>query len=177
MDNIEKLKYPIGKFKHPGVIQNTHLDSWIKSVETLPERLEKVVSGLSKEELKLPYRPDGWNVAEVVHHIPDSHVNAYIRLKWTLTEQEPVIKTYNENNWTALYDAQNADVRLSLDLLKSLHSRWVYLLKNLTPEELTKTYYHPDDKEIVPVAEMIGRYAWHGEHHYAHILQALERKG
>lgn len=176
MADLEKLKYPIGKFQKPSIIDTSVIENWIQSIEELPVKVIGFVEGLGNDELSKPYRPDGWTIQEVVHHIPDSHLNAYVRLKWALTEDTPSIKAYNEKAWAALSDSQTGDVQLSLNLLNTLHARWVYLLKSLTEDQLKRAYFHPDDNETVSIEEFIGRYAWHGEHHLAHLKQALENK-
>lgn len=168
-----KLKYPIGKFTKPSAIDAETLTTWILSIEQIPKKFRDISQGLSEEQLNKIYRPEGWNVRQVIHHTPDSHLNAYVRCKWALTEDTPSIKAYNEVLWAETFDSQHGPIEMSLNLLESVHERWVFLLKNLEEEELDRDYYHPTDKETVSIRELIGRYAWHGEHHYAHIQQAL----
>ncbi len=170
---LELKKYPIGKFQRPEKISEDTLRLWIKSLEDLPGRLRALVADVSDEELELQYRPGSWTVREILHHIPDSHMNGYMRVKLALTEDNPTIKPYDENGWTRLADVQSVDVKVSLDLLKNVHVRWVALAKSLNTAELRRTFYHPENKVSVTVAEQIGLYAWHGEHHLGHVREAL----
>lgn len=174
--SLEIKKYPIGKFQRPEQISEDTLRLWIKSLEELPGRLKALVSDVSDEMLDRQYRPGSWTVREIIHHIPDSHMNGYIRVKLALTEDNPAIKPYDENGWTRLADVQSVDINVSLDLLKNVHTRWVALAKSLNTAELRRTFYHPENKVSVSVAEQIGLYAWHGEHHLAHVREALETK-
>ena len=148
----------------------------IDEIAETPARLRAVVSGLSPEQLDTPYRPEGWTVRQVVHHLPDSHLNSYIRFRLALTEDEPTIKPYHEDKWAELYDARTAPVELSLALLESLHERWVVLLKSLTAEDWARAFKHPE-MGTVPLAKNVGLYAWHGKHHVAHIASLRERMG
>ena len=172
--DLEQLKYPIGKFQEPQEITSNILSAWISSIEQIPSKVKVLTQNLSDTELSKPYRPGGWNIRQVVHHIPDSHLNAYVRLKWALTEGTPTIKAYDEKRWAELFDSKNADIEVSLKLLENLHERLVYLLRNLSETELSMSYYHPEDDETVSVKLLVGKYAWHGEHHLAHIEQALK---
>ena len=173
--NDFNMKYPIGKFKAPESISEAHLEEWILQIEALPKRLNDLTFELNQEQLDTPYRDHGWTVRQVVHHLADSHLNSFIRFKWTLTENEPVIKAYYEDRWAELPDYK-ADIRLSLDLLKALHRRWIILLKNLDHDDLQRTFIHPEGQVKVSLAQNIGIYAWHGEHHYAHIENLLKRR-
>ncbi|NER15467.1 bacillithiol transferase BstA [Leptobacterium flavescens] len=172
---LEKLRYPTGKFQCPEEITSEDLDRWTKVLEELPAKLENLVEGLTDEQLATPYRPGGWTIRQVVHHIADSHHNSYTRFKWALTEENPLIKVYQEKNWADLIDAKNAPIRMSLDYLRVLHAKLVYLIRRLTSDQLKRTFIHPEDNSEVSLAENIGKYAWHGNHHYTHIKNALER--
>ncbi|WP_299185752.1 YfiT family bacillithiol transferase [uncultured Aquimarina sp.] len=163
------LQYPIGKFKCPNTITKEQITTWIKDIEELPQKLEKLVSGFSETQLETPYRPDGWTARQVIHHIHDSHHNGYIRFKWALTEEQPVIKAYYEDRWAELFDTKSAPIHLSLDLIKALHAKWVYFLKGLSDEDLEKVFIHPEGDVAISLAEDIGIYAWHGNHHLAHL--------
>lgn len=174
---MEKLRYPIGHFECPEEITSEHIAEWIAVLETLPERLESMVKDLSAEQLETPYRPEGWTVRQVVHHIADSHHNSYTRFKWALTEDQPLIKAYEEKEWSNLFDARTAPIQLSLNYLSALHAKLVYLLKGLSEEDLKKYYLHPERNVAVTVAENIGKYAWHSNHHFAHIEGLLKREG
>ncbi|MBQ4805669.1 putative metal-dependent hydrolase [Aquimarina sp. MMG015] len=163
------LQYPIGKFKSPNTITKEQITTWIKDIEELPKKIEKLVSGFSEAQLETAYRPDGWTARQVIHHIHDSHHNGYIRFKWALTEEQPVIKAYYEDRWAELFDTKSAPIHLSLDLIKALHAKWVYFLKGLSDEDLEKVFIHPEGDVAISLAEDIGIYAWHGNHHLAHL--------
>lgn len=172
--DLEKLKYPIGKFQKPDTIGEGQIEKWIESLETLPSKILTISSKLSEMELERIYRPNGWTIRQVIHHIVDSHINAYVRYKWALTESNPKIKAYQEGDWAKLEDACNGPIESSILLLQGLHTRWAYSLKKLDSKDFSKSYFHPGDNETVAISEFIGRYSWHGEHHLAHIKQALE---
>jgi len=174
---LEGLKYPIGYYEIPEDITDDHIAEWIGSLESLPGRLRKLVENLSEEQLETPYRPGGWTVRQTVHHIADSHHNSYIRFKWALTEETPIIKAYDEKAWSDLFDAKSAPIVLSLDHLSAVHAKLVYLLNGLSREHLQRAFIHPDGRIDSPLDENIGRYAWHGNHHYAHIENLLQREG
>lgn len=174
---LEKLKYPIGHFVVPDTITDTLLADWIAKLEALPVVLEDLVKDLNEEQLETPYRPGGWTVRQVVHHIADSHHNSYIRFKWALTEETPLIKPYNEKAWAELFDTRTAPVNLSLNHLKAVHAKLVYLLKGLSSDALERKFVHPEGHSETTLAENVGRYAWHGSHHYTHIKRLLEREG
>lgn len=176
-EQLEQLRYPIGHYQIPNPITQEHLDEWIAVLENLPQRLAEMVIPLSEDQLETPYRPEGWTVRQLVHHIADSHHHSYIRFKWALTEDNPLIKPYDEKAWTALFDSKSAPIQMSLDHLKVVHAKLVYLLKGLSEEELQRKFTHPDGNEETTLKENIGRYAWHGSHHFAHIKNLLERKG
>ena len=179
MENIEleRLKYPIGKFQNPEKITNNHISEWVQILEKLPVKLEALVKNLSHEQLETPYRPDGWTVRQTIHHIADSHHNSYIRFKWGLTEDRPVIKAYDEKKWAELFDAKTAPIVLSLTHLAAVHAKLVYLLKGLSKDDLKRIFLHPDGNIETTLDENIGRYAWHSNHHFAHIENLLKRKG
>jgi DinB family protein len=176
-DSLENLKYPIGKFILPDFISNTQINKWIDILENFPDRLSVLTSNLTNYQLDTAYRPGGWTIRQVIHHLADSHHNSYTRFKWTLTENKPIIKVYYEDRWAELPDSESAPIQLSLNILSSLHAKWVYLLKGLSSDELEKVFIHPDGNEEVSLAENIGIYAWHCEHHYTHIENLLIRKG
>ena len=172
--NLEKLKYPIGRYQVEDNINKTSIDNWIKEIESLPQRLTDALKGLKPDQLQTPYRPDGWTVLQVVHHIADSHMNSYIRFKLALTEDKPMIKPYDEKLWAELPDSKEEDIDVSLNLIKSLHKRWSTLLKQLNEEELNKEFLHPESG-MKKLNETICHYAWHGNHHLAHITSLKER--
>lgn len=172
MDN----QYPIGPFKAPSAYTPSALAEFIQQIEKLPELLRVTVGGLSPDQLDTPYRDGGWTVRQVIHHLPDSHLNAYVRMKWTLTESTPLIKAYNEKGW-----AETAEVKLnpeiSLALLQALHTKWVALMRNLSSTDLKREFTHPESKTNQSLERMIALYAWHGNHHLAHITTLKEKMG
>ena len=172
---MEDLRYPVGEFDVKGTYKVDVIEEWINEIEALPSKVREAVKGLSDEQLDSAYRPVGWTIRQVVHHIPDSHINSYIRFKLALTEDNPVIKPYAEDKWAELPDS-NLPIEVSLSMLEALHSRWVVLLKSLKPSDLEKTFRHPDSGEI-KLGMNIGLYAWHGRHHLAHITSLKERMG
>jgi len=172
--DLEKLKYPIGKFSKPETISEEHLKNWITDIEQFPNRLNKLVPYLSESELNYRYRPDGWTIKQVVHHCADSHMNSFVRFKLCLTEDLPTIKPYIESKWAELPDAIEPDITNSIKLIEGLHARWTVLLKSLDNSTLSKQYIHPDKDKPINLAETIAIYSWHCNHHLAHIKQALE---
>ncbi len=173
---LEELQYPIGKAKIPENITKRDLEHWISDIERFPHELEFLVRDLSDSQLETPYREGGWTIRQVIHHSYDSHHNSYTRFKWTLTEEKPVIKAYFEERWAELHDSKSGPILLTIDALKALHAKWVYFLKGLSNKDLEKTFIHPDGNEAVSLKENIGIYAWHCQHHYAHIEQLMKRK-
>ncbi|MDC6367400.1 MULTISPECIES: YfiT family bacillithiol transferase [Flavobacteriaceae] len=176
-DTLEQLRYPIGLYEIPNPITEGHINEWIDVLEHLPGRLKAMVTPLSETQLETPYRPDGWTVRQLVHHISDSHHHSYIRFKWALTEDNPLIKPYFEKEWSKLFDAKSAPIQMSLDHLKAVHAKLVYLLKGLSKDELQRKFTHPEGNEETTLEENIGRYAWHGSHHFAHIENLIKREG
>lgn len=172
---LEKLKYPIGTYQIPMPITDHHIVEWINVLEELPLTLEAMVNNLTQEQLATPYRPGGWTVRQLVHHIADSHHHSYVRFKWALTEDNPTIKPYLEKEWAALFDSKSAPVFISLQHLGAVHAKLVYLLKGLDKKDLQRTFMHPDGNTKTTLAENIGRYAWHGSHHLAHIQNLVLR--
>jgi hypothetical protein len=170
---MEDLRYPIGPFEPPPSVTPAERTRFIEQIEDTPERLRRAVEGLEDRQLDTPYRPGGWTVRQVVHHVPDSHLNSYVRLKLALTEDEPTIKPYDEARWATLPDSA-APVEVSLPLLESLHRRWVLLLRGLGPEDWTRRFRHPD-LGVVPLDRYVALYAWHGRHHVAHVTRLRER--
>jgi uncharacterized damage-inducible protein DinB len=173
---VADLRYPVGKFKLDGDITETERRDLIESIAQAPAKLRAAVEGLSPEQLDTPYRPDGWTVRQVVHHLPDSHLNAYIRFKLALTEDEPAIKTYEQERWAELEDARTAPVDVSLALLESLHRRWVLLLRALPPTAFARTFRHPE-LGVVTLDQQVRLYEWHGRHHVAHVNSLKQRMG
>ncbi|SRR5690606_5284612 len=174
---LDRLRYPIGKFKVPEAINENQLNEWISVLEHFPQRLLALVSPLSEKQLDSPYRPGGWTIRQLVHHISDSHHNCYSRFKWALTEEGPLIKAYDEKGWAELFDSRTAPVQLSLDHLRAVHAKLVHLVKGLSREDLKRTFIHPNGQVEYSLEEQLGRYAWHSVHHYTHIENYLKREG
>jgi len=170
------LRYPIGPFSFQGTPSNDERHFLIDQIAAAPEKLRAAVVGLNEEQLNTPYRPDGWTVRQVVHHVPDSHLNSYLRFKLALTQDHPTIIAYDENIWANLDDARNAPIEVSLDLLESLHRRLVLFLRSLKGDDFQRTFNHPEIG-IVSIDKNIALYAWHGRHHVAHITSLREREG
>lgn len=176
-EDLNHLKYPIGKFVKPEPILESHILEWIETIEELPKQLSKLTNHLLADELNWPYRPGGWTIKQVVHHLADSHINSFIRFKWTLTEDLPTIKPYFEDRWAKLIDGNDNDLSSSLSLLTGLHTKWSMLLKSLSNEELKLEFIHPEHGKRFSLEETIGLYAWHSKHHLKHIEQALKNQG
>ena len=172
----EDLRYPIGKFIAPTETNDVQRDAWVEGVAGLPQRLRNALNGLSEAQLNTPYRPGGWRVRQVVHHLPDSHLNSYTRFKLALTEDNPTICPYDEARWAELEDS-NAPVEVSLALLEALHKRWVLLLRSLSEGDWQKTFKHPASGKTFTLERTLALYAWHGEHHVAQITALREREG
>ena len=175
--NLEALRYPIGKYQVPETISDTQLVGWINQLEALPGQFREETAGLSEDQLNTPYRSEGWTVRQLVHHVSDSHHNSYIRFKWALTEDNPMIKAYDEKAWADLFDTREAPIHLSLDHLSAVHAKLVLLLRGLSREALNRTFRHPETDEVTTLAENVGRYAWHGAHHLAHLKGLKNRMG
>jgi hypothetical protein len=174
---IQDMRYPIGRFKYDGDSSREAIDRSIADIAGLPARLRASVDGLNADQLNTPYREGGWTVREVVHHVPDSHVNAYVRCKLALTEQSPLVKPYDEAAWSRLGDVKVVPIDISLVLLEALHTRWVALLESLSDSDFERGYVHPEQQRMVPLREVVALYAWHGRHHTAHISSLRERNG
>lgn len=172
----DDLRYPIGGFAPLETITATQVDAWIDEIAALPGALRRTVTPLTDTQLDTPYRPGGWTVRQVVHHVPESHLNSFIRFKWALTEDRPTIKAYDEKGWATLPDVRTVPVAHSLDLLDALHVRWVGLLRSLSWDQLQREFVHPDSGSV-SLAETVGAYAWHGRHHLAHIDRLIDREG
>ena len=169
MNNAIDPRYPIGKFHRPEApLDSASRQTLIDDIERMPGILRSAVGGLNEAQLDTPYRPGGWTVRQVVHHVPDSHMNAYIRFKLAVTEDTPTIKPYEEDRWAELPDGRTAPIGPSLDLLEAVHKRWVLFLRNLPAQEFSKSYNHPE-MGLVSLDTALALYAWHGRHHTAHV--------
>jgi hypothetical protein len=173
---LNTLRFPIGKFESPQVLTQELMDGYIKDIETFPARLKQAVNGLNDSQLDTPYRPDGWTIRQVINHCADSHMNSLIRFKLALTEDNPTIKPYYEERWAELADSKTMPIAPALLLLEGLHQRWTVLLHSLNAEDLKKTFIHPEHGKHFGLDENIGVYAWHGNHHLAHIITLKKSK-
>lgn len=174
--DIADLRYPVGKFQFPDAVSPQERAKFVEQIAEAPGRLRAAVSGLTDQQLDTPYRPGGWTIRQVVHHVPDSHMNSYVRFHLALTEDQPDIKGYYEDRWAELPDARNAPVQISLALLDALHERWVGLLRSLSEADWKRTFRHPK-LGLVSLEKNAALYAWHGRHHVAHVTGLRERMG
>jgi hypothetical protein len=171
---MDDLRFPVGKFRYDGPFTEQDKTSLLKQISDAPAQLRAAVQGLSESQLDTRYRPDGWTVRQVVHHVPDSHLNSYVRFKLALTEDEPTIKPYAEDRWANLADTKTTPTEISLTLLDALHDRWVRLLRSLTAEDWKRKLRHPE-RGTMTLEENLALYAWHGRHHVAHITELRKR--
>jgi uncharacterized damage-inducible protein DinB len=172
---VTDLRYPIGQFTYDGAMTDARRAECVARIAAAPGRLRAAVAGLNDAQLDTPYRPGGWTVRQLVHHVPDSHLNAYTRIRLALTEDTPTIKPYEEARWAELPDALTLPVDVSLALLEALHGRWVALLQRLGPADGAREFHHPEQGRPVTIDELLAMYAWHGEHHVAHVAGLRER--
>jgi DinB superfamily len=172
------LRYPIGKFHYEDPLSQKQDEEqkqkYLSDIEEAPANLRASVKGLMQQQLDTPYRPEGWTVRQVVHHVPDSHMNAYVRFKLALTEDEPTIKPYAEDRWANLADTTTTPIEVSLALMDSLHTRWMQLLRSLKPEDWKRTFRHPE-LGLVSLEKSLALYSWHSRHHVAHITSLRGR--
>jgi uncharacterized damage-inducible protein DinB len=169
-------RYPIGEFSFDGTLTEAQKAKHLDDIEQTPARLRAAVLGLSDQQVDTPYREGGWTVRQVVHHVPESHMNSYIRFKLALTEEAPTIRPYMEDRWAKLPDATTAPVELSLVLLESLHKRWMLVLRAMKPEEWKRTFRHPEIG-LMTLEKALALYSWHGRHHVAHVAALREKMG
>jgi uncharacterized damage-inducible protein DinB len=175
--SVTDLRYPIGKFAYDGAMTDARRAACVARISAAPAALRAAVAGLSDAQLDTPYRPDGWTVRQVVHHVPDSHLNAYVRMRLALTENVPTIKPYEEARWAELPDARTLPVEVSLALLEALHVRWTALLRTFGAVEGARQLRHPEHGRLMTIDELLALYAWHGEHHVAHVTSLRDRSG
>jgi uncharacterized damage-inducible protein DinB len=173
---IAELQYPVGKLTFDADVTQDKRRAWIRQIADAPAALRAAIAGLGDPQLDTPYRPGGWTVRQVVHHVPDSHMNAYVRFKWTLTEDNPTIKAYDEAAWATVADTARTEPEVSLALLDALHRRWVVLLESLEPKDFGRPLTHPDNGPMT-LDRLLQMYAWHGRHHVAHITGLRKREG
>jgi hypothetical protein len=176
MPTLDQLKYPIGEFQAPENITDKHIQLWVRDIELLPSQIRLAIAELEDEHLDTPYRPDGWTVRQVVHHVADSHMNGYIRVKLALTEDNPTIKPYEEQLWAELPDSK-MPIELSLKIIDSVHARWVEILRGLNADQFKRTFHHPANNTVMAIKKHSGLYSWHGRHHTAHIENLRLREG
>jgi uncharacterized damage-inducible protein DinB len=173
---MENLRYPIGRFDARRPVAPADHPGLIERIANAPTELRTAVLDLSEAQLDTRYRDGGWTIRQVVHHVPDSHLNAYIRFKWTLTEDAPLIKVYDQKRWAELPDTRDTPIATSLALLDALHERWVALLRAMSPADFARTLDHPE-MGTLPLSIMLALYAWHGAHHVAHVSSLRQREG
>jgi len=174
---LEEQKYPIGKFQKPDAYTSKAIAEYIATLEAFPAKIKKEVEHLTNEQLDTQYRAGGWTVRQVVNHCADSHINAFVRFKLALTENNPTIKPYEEGLWAKLADSETMPVAPALLTLEGLHIRWVVLIKSMTTADMKKSYFHPEQKKTIALEEVIAIYAWHCNHHLAHITTLKKAKG
>lgn len=172
--DIEFLKYPIGKFKLPESIDSASIRDAIETLKCFPSLIFTAVSPLSPEQLDTPYRPGGWTVRQLIHHCADSHMNAFVRFKLALTEKNPTIKAYDEAAWAEMSDYE-LSVETALGLIKGIHAKWTSILENMEDADFSRTYFHPEKQRSQPLSEVTLMYAWHSEHHLAHVQHLVLR--
>jgi uncharacterized damage-inducible protein DinB len=172
----EDLRFPIGKFERPARLTPEERTVAITAIRELPQRFRAALSGLGADQVETPYRPGGWTVRQLAHHVPDSHMNAYIRFKLALTEEKPRIKPYREALWAELADTRETPIEVSLGLLDALHERWSMILRSMAAEDFARPLDHPELGEI-SLDSLLALYSWHGRHHTAHIVRLREREG
>jgi uncharacterized damage-inducible protein DinB len=173
---MTERQYPIGKVRFEADVTQEKRRAWIRQIADAPGALRAAVAGLDDRKLDTPYRPGGWTVRQVLHHVPDSHLNAYIRFKWALTEDNPTIKPYDEAAWATIADTARTDPAVSLALLDALHRRWVVLLESMAAEDFSRPLVHPESGPMT-LDRLLQVYAWHGRHHVAHITELRKREG
>jgi hypothetical protein len=174
--SMDDLSYPIGRLQRPTTLSDTARRTAIDAIAAAPANMRAAIRGLDDTQLDTPYRPGGWTVRQVVHHVPDSHLNAYIRFKWALTEDNPTIRTYDEALWAKLDDTRTTPIETSLTMLEVLHDRWVRLLRSIAPNDYSRTFMHPENG-VMTLDGLLATYEWHGEHHVAHIVNLRARNG
>ncbi len=177
MSNLEQKKFPIGQFQQPEHISDADISDYINVIEDFPKRIKKVTEGWSDEQLDTPYREGGWTVRQLVNHLADSHINSFTRFKLALTEDNPTIKPYDEAKWAELPDSLSMPIKPALRMLKGTHQRWAALLKQLSHEQFSRTFHHPEQNVDYDLRNCLAMYVWHCNHHFAHIDNLKTEKG
>jgi len=172
--NIEELKYPIGKFEAPLVIDENQIQKWIKSIEAFPKKLDSEIEKLTLSTLEKKHRPNGWTITQIIHHCADASMNGIIRFKLALTEEKPTIKPFEEQKWAELLDGKSFPIASSLKIIEGIHQKWVILLNSLSESDFERVFFHPEKQIYISLKEAIGMSAWHYDHHLAHIKNAKE---
>lgn len=172
---MDTLKYPIGKFSYPEQFTEQEINQWIDDIAAAPKAYQELIASFSNDEIETPYRPGGWTARQVIHHVPDSHLQAYCRFKWVLTEENPTIKPYHEDLWANLADTAETPINVSLSLLDALHTRWVILLRSMDIADFDRYYVHPQYGKKYALGAVCKLYAWHGNHHLAHLKLIKEQ--
>lgn len=175
--HIDDLRYPIGLYVAPEEVTESNMNKWIEELAHFPQNLREVVASISSQDLNEPYRPGSWTIRQLIHHIADSHINAYVRFKLALTEETPTIRPYHQDRWATLPDSIATSREVSLQLLEAVHRRWVNMLILLTPEDYNRTFYHPEQDKVITLRVALGQYVWHGNHHLAQIQSVKDRNG
>ena len=173
---MEDLRYPVGKHQRPETLNAAQRQAAIETIAAAPRAMREAVRGLDDAQLDTPYRPEGWTVRQVVHHVPDSHMNAYTRTKLALTETTPTIKPYDESAWAMLEDSRSTPIETSLTLLEMLHDRWVRILRSMNAADFARTLNHPENG-VMSLDQLLALYDWHSRHHVAHIVNLRQRSG
>ncbi len=174
-NDLEHLKYPIGRYQKPEARTPELMQEWINVLTLLPSWMDACIENLDEAQLHVPYREGGWTIQQVVHHVADSHMNAFIRLKLALTEDNPTVKPYDENAWSQLEDVKQVPVNISVTMLHTIHRRMVTILKNMKETDWERTYFHPQYQKSFPLWEMVALYAWHSQHHTEHVRRLRDR--
>ena len=175
--SLDALRYPIGRYLRPEAFDPASAPDWISAIDALPRWMDIIVENLDAHQLDTPYRPGGWTMVQTIHHLADSHMNAFVRLKLALTEDLPTIKPYEEARWAETPEVQSVPVNVSITLLHALHRRWTALLRELRPDQWGRSYFHPEEGREVPLWDMTAMYAWHGRHHMEQMYRLKERMG
>ncbi|WP_262147731.1 YfiT family bacillithiol transferase [Chryseobacterium foetidum] len=177
MSNPEPKRFPIGQFDEPEEISDTQLDEYIKTIKNFPAKLKDLIENFTDEQLDMPYREKGWTVRQLVNHLADSHANSFIRFKLALTEDNPVIKPYQEARWAELQDSTSISIKPAMRMLKGIHQRWYHLLKSLTNRHFERTFHHPEQIKDYNLRICLAHYVWHCNHHFAHIENLKNKQG
>jgi uncharacterized damage-inducible protein DinB len=177
MDELNNLRFPVGRFTPTQPVSSEVIEQCIDTISSFPQKLRAVTAGMSEAQLNIPYREGGWTIKEVVHHCADSHMNAFIRFKLGLSEDNPTIKPYLQDEWVKQPDVKKESINVSLHLLEALHIRWTSLLEDMNKADFERTFYHPEMKKPITLAKNLCLYAWHCDHHLGHVTGLKDRMG